>query len=181
MKQASTAQPMLGGLRRRELSQLEELAGRDARTLSEDELAMLDGLARWGLFMDDDGDLPEFCGAGICACDGPCTNERDDLSDEQSDLLHRIRAVALREKRRRLDLREALRQRLADERCAPQLHRRVVDRLAVRPRTGRARRLVVRVARRQRRLSLSRSTADDPEPARRALARPEFAPGEAAP
>jgi hypothetical protein len=173
---SQTAELVFGGLQSRELAQLEELASRDPRSLSEEELAQLEGLARWALYFDDEGDRPEFCGAGLCACDGPCTAERDDLSDDQRHWLHRIRAVYLREKRRRLDLREALRRRPADSPARPL--RRVIPRLVGWPRRGRTGRRVIRLTRR-RRLALARLD-DDPEPAGRAVARLKVVPPEAA-
>jgi hypothetical protein len=148
---ASAVKPVFGGLHGRELAELEELADRDPRTLSEDDLAMLDGLSRGGLYRDDDGRMPEVS-------DVPY---RDDLSEEQRDWLVRLGVAVFWEKRRRLKLREALRQRPAD---SPVVERASERRPAarVRPREQRSRRTT-----RSRARAPARSTgsdSDDPEP-----------------
>jgi hypothetical protein len=176
-----TAELVFGGLESRELAQLKELASRDPRSLSEEELAECEALPRWALYRPDDGHLPEFCGAGLCACDGPCVNERADLSDEQREWLYTIRKAALDEMYRRhdpswelFDPVPAARVRVVVRAVprATEVARRHQPR--TRPREHRPRR------RRSRARSPARSTDDDPEPAGRALARPVVVPAGAA-
>jgi hypothetical protein len=178
---SQTAELVFGGLQSREHAQLEELASRDPRSLSEEELARLEGLARWALYCDDDGGLPEFCGAGLCACDGPCIAERADLSDDQREWLYTIRKAALDEMYRRHDPSWELFDHIPGARDlvvtradlrATEVARKHQPRS--RPREYRPRR------RRSRARSPARSTDDDPEPAVRALARPVVVPAGAA-
>jgi hypothetical protein len=146
-----------GGLTREELAQFEELAGRGPRTLSEDDLSALEALSRWALYGNDDGTLPEFCGAGFCACDGPCVNERDDLTDEQHNWVNKVRRRVWYEQMRRRNLQHGLQPqlvRLPARRDLENMRPRLRDR-RVRPRERRARRT----------RSSSRARApDDPEP-----------------
>ena len=78
-----------------------ELAERDSRTLSADELIELERLAHWALYCGDDDDY-------IYADDADDPLERDDLSDEQRDWLHAILAAVYAEQQRRHHEREAL-------------------------------------------------------------------------
>jgi hypothetical protein len=168
---------VLGGLDPRELAELKDLVGRGAHLLTEDDIHSLEHLARCALYRDDEAHLPEMCGAGLCWCHGPCENERDDLSDEQREWLYTIRDVALNEMHRRRDpewecfahtpnarVRAVAQPSSRATVVAPSDHLRRPTGLA-RPREHRPRRS------RSRARSPARSTDDDPEPARRALAR----------
>ena len=62
------APPRMSGLDGPDLARLKPLASRRLGTLSDDELALLEGLARRGLYASDAGILPEYCGAGFCDC-----------------------------------------------------------------------------------------------------------------
>jgi hypothetical protein len=177
---------VLGGLDRRELAELKDLVGRGAHLLTEDDIHSLEHLARCALYRDDEAHLPEMCGAGLCWCDGPCENERNDLSDEQREWLYTIRDVALNEMHRRRDPEWELFAHTPNARVrevarpssrATEVAQKVLPQRSVmraRPREHRPRRS------RSRARSPARSTDDDPEPAGRALARLDVLPAEAA-
>jgi hypothetical protein len=161
-------------LSRDQAVRLDELANSELRRLTADELNDLDWLVGWALYCDDDGN---YIGADE---DTDEDIERPDLTDEQRQWLRGvIRAIWNERLRRRLP--EGL-QEVVDRRVdmlalrrppavTPHSARGVVR---ARPREGRAR------SRRSRARSPGRSTDDDPEPARRALAWLEFVPAGAA-
>lgn len=93
--------PTLGGLDAAETVRLLKLAWRDLGSLSEERLALLEGLSRWALYRQDDGLLPEFCGAGLCDCDGACENMRPDLREDERAWLVAVHESASREIKRR--------------------------------------------------------------------------------
>jgi hypothetical protein len=168
---------VLGGLDASELAELKDLVGREAHLLTEDDIHSLEHHARCALYRDDEAHLPQMCGAGLCWCDGPCENERDDLTDEQREWLYTIRDVALNVMYRRRDPEWELFAHTPNARvravARPSLRATGVARsdYVQRP-VGRARPREHRPRRsRSRARSPARSTDDDPEPARRALAR----------